>query len=51
MVPTTLPETDTVSSTTDSELARLLAAWPRLPTVMKAGILAMVEAVGCNDQA
>jgi hypothetical protein len=28
------------------ELALLVAAWPRLPAAIKAGILAMVEAAG-----
>jgi hypothetical protein len=28
----------------DAELARVLNAWPKLPTALKAGILAMIDA-------
>jgi len=33
----------------DSNLARVVAAWPRLPDAIKAGILALVNATGGPD--
>ncbi len=33
----------------DPDLAQILAAWPRLPEAIKAGILAMVQAAGGPD--
>ena len=35
---------DSSPRATDAELASLLEAWPSLPRVVKAGILAMIEA-------
>ena len=33
----------------DPNLVRLVAVWPRLPDAIKAGILAMVEVAGGSD--
>jgi len=55
VVPTLVPSSSQEDSAailpppTDPDLARVLAAWPRLPEAIKAGILAMVQVAGGPD--
>ena len=48
MVPAAVPSSPTALSSPDlpPDLARVVAAWPRLPDAIKAGVLAMVPATG-----
>ena len=50
-VPTVVPRPPKgdLSPPTDPDLARLVAAWPRLPNAIKAGIAALVQAAGADD--
>jgi hypothetical protein len=37
-------------SETDSDLAAVIEAWPKLPEALRAGFLAMVKAALSNDR-
>ncbi len=49
VVPANSPDTDSETGSLplhDPDLANVVAAWPDLPEAIKAGIVAMVKAVG-----
>jgi hypothetical protein len=48
MVPVAVPNPCVATSSPNlpPDLARVVAAWPRLPDAIKAGVLAMVQATG-----
>lgn len=49
VVPSVVPTSPRDPAISDDDLARIVAAWPRLPDAIKTGILAMVKATEPSD--
>jgi hypothetical protein len=46
MVPTTSHQSASVCTVDDTNLSFLVTIWPSLPAAVRAGIMAMVQAIG-----